>query len=654
MKEKRSLAIWLWPLLVLIAISFSHAWAQDAPEPERTWPPVACEKHFGFDVDMIASPGIVGGLLKSITLSFTRPVDTRLKILPSHIAFFSLPQESSITPLNIQFKPPQEGADGKVIESVEFFLASTPSMKNVAFALEEGALYFDPKGWRRRTPDLGKSLRLMDIASAIQEQSRTHDTLRCPTGLSSWKPKEPLSKRLESSDPAIGSAAADELLRDADITAPEWFLTAAYQLFRVGRRDEAVFWLYAGLYRVMYSGQESMALGYTIGATQPIQDYARSTPGLLPDTLQKVVLWDEKSFPLWLAEQESDEKAKAAEWHKNRKYQKEDTLEYVRQLRRDPNARPFDAILLISPANPLREALDKDDSQTAKAIIRAGGIDLNRSYPYKSSYLHLAAHKGDLDLIALMIAKGANTEAVDEKGSTPLAWARELPAMRVLLEHGANANHLQGLDNETLLYRLVSSGLNFGYQINKKNDILERIELLLAHGADVMKGNADGDTPLHAAARHGKVSLVQFFLDRGADVNAATLPGRDREFVNTPLANACDLDTAKLLLSRGATVKPAHADAPLLAVARAGCVDVVNLLLDAGSDPDAVSNSTQSNALYYAISRSDKQNLAVTEALIKKGANVNAKVRDKSMLAWANSYRNPEAAKLLQAAGAQE
>ena len=49
--------------------------------------------------------------------------------------------------------------------------------------------------------------------------------------------------------------------------------------------------------------------------------------------------------------------------------------------------------------------------------------------------------------------------------------------------------------------------------------------MLIAAGADVNATQRHGFTPLHAAAQHGDVEMVELFLSAGADPSAATDDG---------------------------------------------------------------------------------------------------------------------------------
>ncbi len=58
------------------------------------------------------------------------------------------------------------------------------------------------------------------------------------------------------------------------------------------------------------------------------------------------------------------------------------------------------------------------------------------------------------------------------------------------------------------------------------------VKLLLDQGADISVADADGWTPLNAAASSGHLEVVKLLLDQGADISVATSAG------STPLDSA--------------------------------------------------------------------------------------------------------------------
>ena len=626
------------------------ALAQDDMGFERSFPPAACSSDLGYGVSLKAVPKLLQDKIKSITLSFAHAPEITLKISPARMAFFTFPDGKPIAPSKVEKNISKATEQGRVVASVEFTFPPDVKIKNIAFSIEESALIYIQEG--RRSPiEVNRNLRLMDVAAVLNSNGTAQSSHPCPSGLVNWKPKEPLERRLLSKNLDVALEASDELLRDTTLSSPEMLILAAWHLLRGERKVESAFWMAAGIYRATYSGKTSIGYGYYIAATMPSLEYARSTPGLWADTLQKVIQWDEKTYPEWEQEQENY-KAKSATWQQNRAYQRADTQKFIAQLHKDPKAPALNEVIPISPADLLRNALDKGNVQAALTSINAKKNDLNRNYPYSNSYLHMAAGKGLVELIPDLIRQGAQTESIDELGNTPLGWARDISTMQVLLEHKADANAPQGLDRRPLLLRLIGSGTQLGLGNQEQDEVSKRVFLLLKHGADVNKADDYGQTPLHAAAVRGDIPKLELLLSHGANLDATTKTGRDRELANSPLAIAKNVETAKYLIGKGASLQPATGDAPLLNAVKFGNIELVRLLIDLGSNPNAISRESKNSALWFAVSSNDSKYLPIAEVLIKAGANVKAEVRGKSLLAWAQHFGNTGAVKLLQEAGA--
>jgi ankyrin repeat protein len=642
---------WCWvnKLCFFLSISVGNAFAQNDMEIERTWPPITCYMDLGRGVSLTASPKIKNNRLTTVTMAFAHRQNMGLRVLPTRIAFYSLPDGKSIQPTSQRKLHPELESSGRVSDAIEFTFSSTGPIKNVAFAFDESAIVQIEEGSRRSVETRFGSLRLMDVAGVLNSAVTVRPS--CPTGLLGWKPKELLERRLVSQNLQTGLEAAEDVLREADIAPPENLILAALHLWRSGRGEEAAFWLAAGIYRASYSGNKGLGYGYYMAMTIPVLEHARSVPKLWANSLQKAIQWDDKTFAQWEDEQERSDKNRA-DWMKKRTYQREDTLAYAKLLLADPKAPALDAVFPISASNPLRQALVEKDAEIALNIVRSKAIDLNRQYPYDSSYLHLAASQGYLELIATMIDQGAKTEATDYLGNTPLGWARDSATIQTLLNKGANVNAPQGLDRQTLLLRLISSGTQQGLMEKEKDTLGGRIAQLLKYGADVNIGDAYGRTPLHIAAASGDIALMSLLIDHGANVNAVTSIGKDRELGNTSLAMVKNVEAAALLINNGASLQPMGGDAPLLYAVKSGNVELVKLLLDRGSDPNGTGGELKFNTLYYAIASKDLAHLTIAELLIKNGANVNASVHEETMLQWAKKYRNGAMEKLLREAGA--
>lgn len=114
-----------------------------------------------------------------------------------------------------------------------------------------------------------------------------------------------------------------------------------------------------------------------------------------------------------------------------------------------------------------------------------------------------------------------------------------ITVVRILLNRGANVNAVNERGTPALA-------------IAAYNGRLRIVQALVKRGADVNQRDSDGSTALHLAisARWEMVpDICLFLLNRGADVNAADSNG------NTPLMTAVlsrEFELAKVLLERGA------------------------------------------------------------------------------------------------------
>jgi len=125
-----------------------------------------------------------------------------------------------------------------------------------------------------------------------------------------------------------------------------------------------------------------------------------------------------------------------------------------------------------------------------------------------------AVRTEDVKEIHSLIARGANVNANDQDGDTPLHYAAEnwaIECMQVLLSNGAdvNARNLQG---KTPF--MVAS------------NIPKALGILLDAGADLNAMDNHGRTALMDAASSGEMSKVKLLLQRGADVSLKSPKGK--------------------------------------------------------------------------------------------------------------------------------
>jgi ankyrin repeat protein len=162
------------------------------------------------------------------------------------------------------------------------------------------------------------------------------------------------------------------------------------------------------------------------------------------------------------------------------------------------------------------------------------------------SALHSAVLRSDMVLAKALINRGANVNARQRAGSpsrryqtfafdklmigaTPFVLATrsaQLDMMRLLASSGADVN--LPLDDGTSPVMAAAQRIR-GVRVNERQS-LSAIELALQLGSKINTADHHGDTALHIAASRRRDSVIQFLVDKGADLNAKNKEGE------TPLA----------------------------------------------------------------------------------------------------------------------
>ena len=205
---------------------------------------------------------------------------------------------------------------------------------------------------------------------------------------------------------------------------------------------------------------------------------------------------------------------------------------------------------------------------------------------------------GNPDIILALIEHGADIEAINEEGSTPLACA----ILAVSNSHDSGYVPLllaQGVDPVRATRNLVREPpwdcqpLHVACQENA----LGAVQCLLAEPkVDVNSRDANGQTPLHIACSRNLISIVRLLIDADANFNTIDSDGRS----------------------------------PLEAAVRRGCNAMVIYLLDSGISIYNEAGPIKRSILSYALS------FYVTRACTKASLNLllHERIRQSEVLDW--------------------
>jgi ankyrin repeat protein len=302
----------------------------------------------------------------------------------------------------------------------------------------------------------------------------------------------------------------------------------------------------------------------------------------------------------------------------------------------------------------LHEAAERGDVEIARALLtrRPEIVDLGRG---EMRALHMAVLRCDLEMTRLLLEFGANPEGgiwPNRDATSPYVIARNrgYDAIFDLLREALAKRGARGPKSPSEAMRKLHLAYASGCEQTMVAVFDEHPEL-----AEMCP--ADGVTMLHQMAGRGALLLIQWMLDRGADVNQKSEQGwTPLDFAATGRAGDWIFDNqqfervAKLLLEHGAHLSPLSAatlgrwgylafvskeelegKGVLEAAVKGNHPEVLARLLDIGLDPDeriqvgSIAEQTWSAAgpLFQAVILN---RIDMARVLLERGADPNAQV----------------------------
>jgi ankyrin repeat protein len=212
---------------------------------------------------------------------------------------------------------------------------------------------------------------------------------------------------------------------------------------------------------------------------------------------------------------------------------------------------PLAFVMLLSAREPqaqepwrdarLFDAVAAGDAVVVKAALELGK-DPNTASPFWGSLLKHAANHGQMNIIRLLLSRGARPKGAGNEGILlgPIQESR-VDIVGCLVEAGADLNKPEGAQ---YWQDYVAAAVRAGS--------LELLKYLLEHGANPNStGAIAGETALHVAAARGDVNALDLLLRAGADVNQRDWNGL------SALMHACKRgheEAVRILLGHGADV----------------------------------------------------------------------------------------------------
>jgi ankyrin repeat protein len=240
-----------------------------------------------------------------------------------------------------------------------------------------------------------------------------------------------------------------------------------------------------------------------------------------------------------------------------------DSARLLIEARADVNdASPDGASALVTAAHSGHGAV--------AAFLIEKGADVNADEAGYTA-LHAAVLRGDKALVSTLLDRGANPEAVVQRGTASRRYSRdyafnqawvgatpfwlaarfaEVDIMRNLLAHGAKAAVTTG-DGTNPVIAVITAGVESGPSASDRRErrldplditalaenrgafekeVLNTVRVAVDAAVDVNATNNAGDTAMHQAAARGFATVIQFLFDHGARLDMKNKRGL------TPLA----------------------------------------------------------------------------------------------------------------------
>lgn len=187
----------------------------------------------------------------------------------------------------------------------------------------------------------------------------------------------------------------------------------------------------------------------------------------------------------------------------------------------------------------LLQAVENGDAEKVASLLGKKGTSATKHDSEGKTAFHLAAAKGHVECLKVMVTHGVDVTAQDTSGHSALHIAAKNghpEYIRKLLQYKSPAESTDSC-GKTALHYAAAQGC------------LQAVQVLCEQKSPINLKDSDGNIPLLLAVQNGHSEVCQFLLDHGADVNSRDKNGR------TALMLACETGSSHIveaLIKKGA------------------------------------------------------------------------------------------------------
>ncbi|KAL8748407.1 MAG: hypothetical protein Q9184_007327 [Pyrenodesmia sp. 2 TL-2023] len=193
---------------------------------------------------------------------------------------------------------------------------------------------------------------------------------------------------------------------------------------------------------------------------------------------------------------------------------------------------------IVTPDAEIFQSARAGSVGDVQRLLSLAEADARVTTPFGTTLLHSASKSGNVELVRLLIREGADTNAQDEDGESPLhgAMARSdnYDVVRTLVENGADLSS-KAIDGKTPLHSIFNNTI---YHILMRDNVLQNmlpdsegvVSYLVGQVSlgDLEKKDIQGRTPVHYATESSRAAgIIETLVDKGCDIYAVDNTGRN-------------------------------------------------------------------------------------------------------------------------------